>query len=122
MKLWGVFTNFYDGITIDGREALVSEYDTKDDALKEAIRYGLQILNHFKTDDFMNERLYGKQEPDDKYKLTVLYEPASVTLYEKRETDMVPIRKWSCKEVYDMDSEDLFTFSIEGNAGLFTTL
>ena len=53
MKLWGVFTNFYDGITIDGREVLVSEYDTKDDALKEAIRYGLQILNHFKTDDFM---------------------------------------------------------------------
>lgn len=79
-------------------------------------------MNHFKTDDFMNERLYGKQEPDDKYKLTVLYEPAFVTLYEKRETDMVPIRKWSCKEVYDMDSEDLFTFSIEGNAGLFTTL
>lgn len=122
MKLWGVFTNFYDGITIDGREVLVSEHDTKDDALKEAIRYGLQILNHFKTDDFMNERLYGKQEPDDKYKLTVAYEPVSVTLYEKRETDMVPVRKWSCKEVYDMDSEDLFMFSIEGNAGLFTTL
>lgn len=122
MKQWGVFTNFYDGITIDGREGLVSEYDTKDDALKEAIRYGLQILNHFKTDDFMNKRLCGKQEPDDKYKLTVMYEPASVTLYEKRGSDIVPIRKWSCKEVSDIGLEDLFTFSIEGNEGLFVTL
>lgn len=122
MKLWGVFTNFYDGIMIDGREVLVSEYDTKDDALKEAIRYGLQILNHFKTDDFMNEHLHGKKDPDDKYKLTVVYEPASVTLYEKRGSDVVPIHKWSCKEVYDIDSEDLFTFSIEGNEGLFVTL
>lgn len=122
MKQWGVFTNFYDGITIDGREVLVSEHDTKDDALKDAIRYGLQILNHFKTDSFRNECLCGEKEPDDKYKLTIMYEPASVTFYEKQGTDIVPIRKWSCKEVYDVDSEDLFTFSIEGKAGLFTTL
>ena len=33
MKRWGVFTNFYNGITIDGREVFLDDYDTKDAAL-----------------------------------------------------------------------------------------
>ncbi len=115
MKQWGVFTNFYDGITIDGREVLISEHDTKDDALKEAIRYGVQILNQFKTDSFINEHLYGEKEPDDKYKMTAIYEPATVTIYEKRGADMVPIRKWLCREIYEVDLENMATISIDGN-------
>lgn len=34
MKQWGVFTNFYNGITISNREAAVAFCDTEDAALQ----------------------------------------------------------------------------------------
>lgn len=122
MKRWGVFTNFYNGITIDSREAWLDDYDTKDAALEEAIHDCILTMQRLRKDDIFCECITGEKEPDDKYKAIVVYNPASVTIYEKRGFDSIPIRKWTCKEIYDIDLKDCKTISFEGKAGLVITL
>jgi hypothetical protein len=122
MKRWGVFTNFYNGITIDGREVFLDDYDTKDAALEEAIHNCILILEQFRRYDVFCECITEEKEPYEKYKAIVVYNPASVTIYEKRGANSVPIRKWTCKEIYDIDLKDCKTISFEGKIGLVVTL
>lgn len=55
MKRWGVFTNFYNGITIDSREAWLDDYDTKDAALEEAIHDCILTMQRLRKDDIFCE-------------------------------------------------------------------
>lgn len=122
MKRWGVFTNFYNGITIDGRKVFLDDYDTKDAALEEAIHNCILTLEQFKRDDIFCECITGEKELCDKYKAIVVYNPASVIIYEKRGTDSVPIRKWICEEIHDIDLKDCKEISFEGKISLIVTL
>lgn len=63
MKRWGVFTNFYNGITIDGREVFLDDYDTKDAALEEAIHNCILILEQFRRYDVFCECITEEKEP-----------------------------------------------------------
>lgn len=38
MKQWGVFTNFYNGVTIDNSDIAIDFFDTEDTASTEALR------------------------------------------------------------------------------------
>lgn len=98
MEQWCVFTDFYDDIPSE-KEVLSGIYNTKDNALEAAVHQGLLMMERFKSDDFIADFFESQNNKhDDKHKMTVVYEPASVTIYEKRTDGFAPIRKWSCKE------------------------
>ena len=54
MKQWGVFTNFYNGITISNREVAVAFCDTEDAAIAEAIRDSWKCYNSIMKNLHMN--------------------------------------------------------------------
>lgn len=106
MKQWGVFTNFYNGITISNRDVAVAFCDTEGAAIAEAIRDSWKCYNSIMKNEITY--FYGESYEKSPYEYEMELSPTNrdVIIYERRGYDAIPVRKWSWKEVCELDSND----------------
>lgn len=109
MKQWGVFTNFYNGITIDNRNIAIDFFDTEDTAVAEALHEAWECYRSIRKNEVTY--FYGKSYEKIPYEYKLEYSPTNrdVVIYERRGHEFVPIRKWSWEEAYEIDSVDQVT-------------
>lgn len=109
MKQWGVFTNFYNGITIDNSDIAIDFFDTEDAASAEALREAWKCYKSIQKNEAAY--FYGKSYEKIAYEYELEYSPTNrdVVIYERRGDEAVPVRKWSWKEAYELDFTDQIT-------------
>lgn len=106
MKQWGVFTSFYNGITIDNSDIAIDFFDTEDAASAEALREAWKCYKSIQKNEIVY--FYGKSYEKISYEYKLEYSPTNrdVVIYERRGYEAVPVRKWSWKEAYELDFTD----------------
>ena len=106
MKQWGVFTNFYNGITIDNSDIAIDFFDTEDAASTEAFYEAWKCYKSIQKNEIVY--FYGKSYEKSSYEYELEYSPTNrdVVIYERRGYEAVPIRKWSWEEAYELDFTD----------------